>query len=73
MEKAAEVVADAATETMMATEKDEKTMTEGEWEYPPATRGLGQYQGQNPPVVATVRGTGVLMPWEFRQRDKGPS
>ena len=52
-EEAAEVVTGAATETVTATVTETATdatmMTEGEWENYPATRGLGQDQGQDLP------------------------
>ena len=41
LEEAAEVVAGTATSTMTKTAIEETTMTEGEWEDPPATQGLG--------------------------------
>ena len=49
MEEVDEVAAGAAKAIVTTTATEEKKITEGEWEYPPAMRGLGQDRGRYPP------------------------
>ena len=58
-----EVDTGAATETVTVTEIEETTMTEGEWEDPRTTQGLGQDQGRDHPGAVAGRGRGVPPPW----------
>ena len=66
-EEEEEVVVGAETVTVTTTETEAKTMTEGGWEDPPATRGIGRDRGRDPAGETAVRGPGVTPPWERRR------
>ena len=71
-EESAKVVAGTAMATVTETAMDAMTMVEGVWEDPPATRGLGQNRGRDPPRAAAGRGLGVTPPRERRRQDQEP-